>query len=125
MYRAKDPLISAQSGCVALDMPRPDRQFVRFEDYVQPELRSPPSKITLVLGVGLESTLQEVDISDANSCHLLVGDTTGSGQSGVIRAMLYSLFWCYSLALDKVLLISIKVTLILLPVSELLREYLN
>ena len=103
------PIISAQSGCVALDVPRPDRQFVLFEDYVQSELRSsPPSKITLALGVGLDGTLREVNISDANSCHLLVGGTTGGGKSGVIRAMLYSLFWRYSPALAKVLLISIK-----------------
>ena len=103
------PIISAQSGCVALDVPRPDRQFVLFEDYVQSELRSsPPSKITLALGIGLDGTLREVDISDANSCHLLVGGTTGGGKSGVIRAMLYSLFWRYSPALAKVLLISIK-----------------
>ncbi|MBT9315417.1 DNA translocase FtsK [Leptothoe spongobia] len=103
------PIISAQSGCVALDVPRPDRQFVLFEDYVQSELRSsPPSKITLALGVGLDGTLREVDISDANSCHLLVGGNTGGGKSGVIRAMLYSLFWRYSPELAKVLLISIK-----------------
>ena len=49
-----------------------------------------------------------MDISDANSCHLLVGGTTGGGKSGIIRAMLYSLFWRYSPELAKVLLISIK-----------------
>lgn len=101
------PIISAQSGCVALDVPRHDRQFVHFEDYVQPEAR-PDSKITLALGIGLDGTLREVDISDPNSCHMLVGGTTGGGKSGVIRAMLYSLFWCYSPEMAKVLLISIK-----------------
>lgn len=77
------PIISAQSGCVALNLLRADRQFVRFEDDVQPELRSHPFKNHPGFGRGSEG-------------------------HPAIQAILYSLFWRYSLALARMLLISIK-----------------
>lgn len=70
------PLFGRDSEGVAIDVPRKDREYAFFEDYL-PTSR----KFTFCIGVNLGGELIEADLSDSNSCHFLVGGTTGSGKS--------------------------------------------
>ncbi|MGC9502196.1 DNA translocase FtsK [Baaleninema sp.] len=85
------PMISPQAGFVSVDLPRSDRQFALFEQYIRRESFLPTAPVRIAIGVNLEGKLVEADLSDPNTCHFLVGGTTGSGKSEFLRAMLLSL----------------------------------
>ncbi len=88
---AHPPLISPQAGYVSVDLPRPDRQTAHFHDYVDANMLPPTAPMTIAIGVDLEGKLREADLSDPNTCHFLVGGTTGSGKSEFLRSLLLSL----------------------------------
>ncbi|MEC4814186.1 MAG: DNA translocase FtsK [Scytonema sp. PMC 1069.18] len=88
---AHPPLISPQAGYVSVDLPRPDRQVARFEDYIKSQTLAATSPVKISIGVNLEGQLVEADLSDPNTCHFLVGGTTGSGKSEFLRSLLLSL----------------------------------
>ncbi|MGB3296654.1 MAG: DNA translocase FtsK [Phormidesmis sp.] len=84
------PLMAPQAGYISVDLPRPDRQTAFFERYYQqPEMNSAQAKVAI--GVNLDGELIEADLSDPNTCHFLVGGTTGSGKSEFLRSLLLSL----------------------------------
>ena len=87
---ANAPLMAPQAGYISVDLPRPDRQTAFFQDYYkQPETNSAQAKVAI--GVNLDGELIEADLSDPNTCHFLVGGTTGSGKSEFLRSLLLSL----------------------------------
>jgi S-DNA-T family DNA segregation ATPase FtsK/SpoIIIE len=88
---AYPPLIAPQAGYISIDLPRPDRQVALFDRYVQPQPRTPTNPVQMAIGINLEGQLIEADLSDPNTCHFLVGGTTGSGKSECLRSMLLSL----------------------------------
>jgi S-DNA-T family DNA segregation ATPase FtsK/SpoIIIE len=90
---ANPPLISPQAGYVSVDLPRPDRQVAKFEDYIQSQATPPNAPVKIAIGVDLDGKLVEADLSDPNSCHFLVGGTTGSGKSEFLRSLLLSLLY--------------------------------
>jgi len=92
---ANPPLIAPQAGYVSIDLPRFDPQIARFEEYMQPGIRATTS-LRIAIGVNLEGELVEADLSDPNTCHLLVGGTTGSGKSEFLRSLLLSLLYRHS-----------------------------
>jgi S-DNA-T family DNA segregation ATPase FtsK/SpoIIIE len=102
------PLIAPQAGYVSVDLPRPDRQAAYFEQYLQPEQLPPNSPTRIAIGVDLEGHLIEADLSDPNTCHFLVGGTTGSGKSEFLRSLLLSLLRRYSPSHLKVALVDPK-----------------
>jgi S-DNA-T family DNA segregation ATPase FtsK/SpoIIIE len=85
------PMIAPQAGYVSVDLPRPDRQSALLDDYIQPRQSSPTKPVQIAIGVDLEGNLVEADLSDPNTCHFLVGGTTGSGKSEFLRSLLLSL----------------------------------
>ncbi|NJR58858.1 MAG: cell division protein FtsK [Cyanobacteria bacterium CRU_2_1] len=85
------PLIAPQAGFVSVDLPRPDRQTAAFDRYIQPQSSTPSDPVRIAIGVDLEGQLVEADLADPNSCHFLVGGTTGSGKSEFLRSLLLSL----------------------------------
>lgn len=85
------PLIAPQSGFVSVDLPRPDRQTADFSDYLQPQSLPPTAPMKIAIGIDLEGHLIEANLSDPNTCHFLVGGTTGSGKSEFLRSLLLSL----------------------------------
>ncbi|MBT9317757.1 DNA translocase FtsK [Leptothoe spongobia] len=85
------PMIAPQAGYVSVDLPRPDRQSALFDHYVQPQSLTPTDPVKIAIGVDLEGNLLEADLSDPNTCHFLVGGTTGSGKSEFLRSLLLSL----------------------------------
>lgn len=70
---ANPPLIAPQPGFVSVDLPRPERQVARFEDYIQPQTTPSDAPVRIAIGVDLDGQLVEADLSDPNSCHFLVG----------------------------------------------------
>lgn len=88
---ANPPLISPQAGYVSVDLPRPDRQVAKFEDYIKSQPLPATAPVKIAIGVNLEGELVEADLSDPNTCHFLVGGTTGSGKSEFLRSLLLSL----------------------------------
>lgn len=101
------PFISRDKGCVAIDIPRPDRQIVPFSDYIEP-CKFPASELKIAIGVDLHGKLVEANLGDTNTCHILVGGTTGSGKSALLRAIAASIFWRYSPDDAKVILVDPK-----------------
>jgi S-DNA-T family DNA segregation ATPase FtsK/SpoIIIE len=85
------PLIAPQAGYVSVDLPRPDRQTARFEQYLQTQPLAPTAPMQIAIGVDLEGKLIEADLADPNTCHFLIGGTTGSGKSEFLRSLLLSL----------------------------------
>ncbi|NEP27977.1 DNA translocase FtsK, partial [Moorena sp. SIO3I6] len=103
------PLITPEAGYVSVDLPRKDedREVARFSDYIQVhQSSSNPPKIGL--GVNLDGKLVEADLSDPNTCHFLVGGTTGSGKSEFLRSLLLSLLYNHSAEQLKIALVDPK-----------------
>jgi DNA segregation ATPase FtsK/SpoIIIE, S-DNA-T family len=105
---ANPPLISPQAGYVSVDLPRPDRQVARFEEYIQYQATASNAPVQIAIGVNLDGKLVEADLSDPNTCHFLVGGTTGSGKSEFLRSLLLSLLYRHSPQQLKIALVDPK-----------------
>jgi len=102
------PMIAPQAGYISVDLPRPDRQTAHFSDYVQPRNIPPTEPVKIAIGVDLDGQLLEADLSDPNTCHFLVGGTTGSGKSEFLRSLLLSLLIRHSPDHLKIVLVDPK-----------------
>lgn len=104
----RPPLIAPQAGYISVDLPRPQRQVARFETYIQQESLPPTAPLKIAMGVNIDGELIEADLSDANTCHFLVGGTTGSGKSEFLRSLLLSLLYHHSPQHLKIALVDPK-----------------
>ncbi|MDB9448453.1 DNA translocase FtsK [Dolichospermum circinale] len=102
------PLIAPQAGYVSIDLPRQDRQIAKFEDFIQKQFLLPTAPVKIAIGVGIDGKLLEADLSDPNTCHFLVGGTTGSGKSEFLRSLLLSLIYRHSPQHLKIALVDPK-----------------
>ncbi len=102
------PLIAPQAGYVSVDLPRQDRQVAKFENYLDLTKLQNNAPVKIAIGVNLEGQLVEADLSDPNTCHFLVGGTTGSGKSEFLRSLLLSLLVRHSPQQLKIALVDPK-----------------
>jgi DNA segregation ATPase FtsK/SpoIIIE, S-DNA-T family len=102
------PLIAPQAGYVSVDLPRQDRQVAKFENYLESTILQNNAPVKIAIGVNLEGQLVEADLSDPNTCHFLVGGTTGSGKSEFLRSLLLSLLVRHSPQHLKIALVDPK-----------------
>lgn len=102
------PTIAPQAGYVSVDLPRRDRLIVKLEDYLQPQQLPATAPVKIAIGVNLDGKLVEADLSDPNTCHFLVGGTTGSGKSEFLRSILLSLLLRHSPQHLKIALVDPK-----------------
>ena len=102
------PLIAPQAGYVSIDLPRTDRQIAKFEDYIKKQFLPPTAPVKIAIGVSIDGKLLEADLSDPNTCHFLVGGTTGSGKSEFLRSLLLSLLYRHSPQHLKIALVDPK-----------------
>ncbi|MFH1138858.1 MAG: FtsK/SpoIIIE domain-containing protein [Pseudomonadota bacterium] len=57
----------------------------------RPEVMGRPGPLAFPLGVGLSNEVIMADLADANMCHALIGGTSGSGKSELLKALVASL----------------------------------
>jgi DNA segregation ATPase FtsK/SpoIIIE, S-DNA-T family len=105
---AAPPMIAPQSGFVSVDLPRADRQTAHFRDYIQAQSDDLDTPMKIAIGVDLDGQICEADLADPNTCHFLVGGTTGSGKSEFLKAMLLSLLSRHSPKQLQILLVDPK-----------------
>jgi len=86
-----EPLIESQAGYVSIDVLRPDRQTV----FLPPLLTQCPHNLVgepaFPAGQDVAGRVEWLNLSEPESCHLLVAGSTGSGKSEFLKAMLAGL----------------------------------
>lgn len=105
---ACEPLITTAAGYVSVDLPRSDRAIALFENYIQKQTLPETEGVKIALGIDLNNKLIEANLSDPNTCHFLVGGTTGSGKSEFLRTLLLSLVYRYTPEQVKIILVDPK-----------------
>ncbi len=83
---SQDPIFTTGNGIVYCDIERPDREFIKVEDYLIDGFFPPGTPITLPMGVDINRKLLTASPLDPNTCHFIVAGTTGSGKSEALRA---------------------------------------
>lgn len=102
------PMIAPQAGYVSVDLPRSDRQVAPLQSYIQKQENPIHAPVKIAIGIDLNGQLIEADLSDPNTCHFLVGGTTGSGKSEFLRSLLLSLLYRHSADQLKIALVDPK-----------------
>lgn len=87
------PLIERLGDRIAIDIERPDRRAVRFEELLAllPEPDSLLGNSRILVGVDMDGRPVFVDLAKPEHCHILVVGTAGSGKSIWMRAAIASL----------------------------------
>lgn len=87
------PLIERVGGRIAIDIERPDRYAVRFDELRGLLPKGDPllGNSRVLVGVDIEGTPVFIDLAKPEHCHLLVVGTAGSGKSIWLRAAIASL----------------------------------
>lgn len=108
--RMPPPLIQIEDGVLAVDIARADRQTVPFLRVRQAlPLVSPQEGSSVVpLGVDLQNQLRSVNLADAESPHVLVAGTAGSGKSEWLRMAVAALLLSNTPATLRLVLIDPK-----------------
>ena len=108
---AKAPLIAQiKGGKFAVDAAKPmdDWRTAYFRDYIVPENWSFESPVRLPVGVDLDGTLIDINLSNHNLGRLLVGGSPGGGKSNFGVAALCAIACQYSPSSVKLLLSDVQ-----------------
>ncbi|MBN9517563.1 DNA translocase FtsK [bacterium] len=86
-----EPLIQAQAGYVSIDVQRPDRQTVLLSSLLPACPTGLAGEPAFPVGVGVDGTVEWLNLSEPEGCHVLVAGTTGSGKSEFLKAAVAAL----------------------------------
>src|SRR4029079_3811557 len=103
------------TSCMGLEIPNPKREIVRLSEIVGSQAYA-DMHARLALALGKDITGKPIVVDLAKMPHLLVADTTGSGKSVAINAMIISLL--YKTSANEVKLILIDPKMLELSVYE-------
>jgi hypothetical protein len=95
----KAPMISQiRGGRIAVDIPKSENQWTTalFKNYIVPAVRSFEWPVTLIIGVNLDGMLIEMDISQDETCAMIVAGLPGGGKSAWLVASLCGLICQYT-----------------------------
>lgn len=101
------PQIGTDGDQLLIDLPRPDRQRVSFDD-MRDQIRPGDGRTgsaALPLGIDLDGHLRMIDFSQPENAHLLIAGAVGSGKSSWMRAAVAGLMLTNSPATLRLLLI--------------------
>jgi energy-coupling factor transporter ATP-binding protein EcfA2 len=102
---------SIDRGFVTIDVPKtPDERYFVYADQLWARWQRPDAELCAPLGEDRFGEVVELNFSSANSPHLLIGGTTGSGKSEALNTVLAGLVRHYSAKQLRLLLIDPKGT---------------
>ncbi len=89
------PMIQAQGGYVAVDVPRTRRQTLSLETLVQKGAENRPrSEAAFPLGMRVDGRVLWADLAEPAMTSVLIGGTSGSGKSVLLRSAVVGLLLC-------------------------------
>ena len=95
MSLATRPLIQAQSGYVGVDVPRSIRQVLTLDDLLEAGRRNRPnSDSAFPLGMTVDGRVFWADLAEPTMTSVLIGGTSGSGKSVLLRSVVQGLLRC-------------------------------
>lgn len=95
----KPPMVSqVRGGRIAVDIPKPEKDWTTalFKNYIVPAVRSFEWPVNLIVGVNLDGALIEMDISQDETCGMIVAGLPGGGKSAWLVAALCGLICQYT-----------------------------
>ncbi len=107
---SRPPFIAIEQGLLVVDVQRPDRQKVWFDD-IRAQLPEPDAKLggsQVPVGVDISGRLICANLATTEHCHLLVAGTTGSGKSEWLRSAIAGLIVTNTPATLRLLIIDPK-----------------
>lgn len=90
------PTIRIKNGSVEVGIPRPDREYVYFRDWIKPQQVPSSEPIKLAVGIDIDGKLVEIDYSKNGMSSALITGTTGGGKSVALLSMIASAMLRYS-----------------------------
>jgi S-DNA-T family DNA segregation ATPase FtsK/SpoIIIE len=88
-------MIAAQSGYVSVDVPRKARQPLSLDDVMKTAAPTrPKSDAAFPLGLDIDGKVFWVDLAEPIMTSILIGGTSGSGKSVLLRSIVISLLLC-------------------------------
>jgi S-DNA-T family DNA segregation ATPase FtsK/SpoIIIE len=92
MNLADIPLIQAQAGYVSIDIPRKVRKPLTLGEVMRKaEPTRPNSKVAFPIGMAIDGTIVWINLNDPATPSILIGGTSGSGKSILLRSILIAL----------------------------------
>ena len=91
------PMIQAQKGYVSVDVPRLHREVLPLEKLIrqgQGERARPDSEAAFPLGMKVDGSVFWADLSEPSMTSVLIGGTSGSGKSVLLRSVVVGLLLC-------------------------------
>ena len=89
------PVIQAYGGYVGIDVPRSSPQALSLEALIrQGEKSRPRSEAVFPLGMRVDGSVFWADLSDPSMTSMLIGGTSGSGKSVLLRSVVVGLLLC-------------------------------
>lgn len=89
------PVIQAYGGYVGVDVPRSSRQVLSLETLIrQGEESRPRSEAAFPLGMRVDGSVFWADLSEPTMTSILIGGTSGSGKSVLLRSVVIGLLLC-------------------------------